>query len=392
MNNKDTHKIVTQYTKKQLQLVAMYTGKETQVVTAKLSIALLVVVNRLVWNIFLYPPVVLHILHKTGNHLADKCATSVKSYLETPLVVFLTYQFRYAATLSGATSVFCSGSSCLFPAHNCDLVTCVCKMGTAWRTLDTDGVTAPWDGGLYRDADKSLARPGKKQANVPVRMAWISFGALPWRGTAWRPLGTDGVTAQWDGGLYRGADKSLAGPGKKQANVSVRMAWISFGALPCRGTAWRPLGTDGVTAPWDGGLYRDADKSLARPGKKQANVPVRMAWISFGALPCRGTAWRPLGRNGVTAQWDGGLYRGVDKSLAQPGRKKLMFVSEWREFPSSPCLAGKIKLDDISRLDVVEIARVPTCFRACFRLGRAKDFFAPQYSTASLYCLRTYVN
>jgi len=35
--------------------------------------------------------------------------------------------------------------------------------------------------------------------------------------------------------VYRGADKSLAQPGRKQANVSVRMAWISFGALPCGG-------------------------------------------------------------------------------------------------------------------------------------------------------------
>jgi len=34
--------------------------------------------------------------------------------------------------------------------------------------------------------------------------------------------------------LYRGADKSLARPGRKQANVSVRMECISFGALPCR--------------------------------------------------------------------------------------------------------------------------------------------------------------
>jgi len=33
---------------------------------------------------------------------------------------------------------------------------------------------------------------------------------------------------------YRGADKSLARPGRKQAIVSVRMVWISFGALPCR--------------------------------------------------------------------------------------------------------------------------------------------------------------
>ena len=30
-----------------------------------------------------------------------------------------------------------------------------------------------------------------------------------------------------------------------------------------------------------------ADKSLARPGRKQANVSVRMACISFDALPCR---------------------------------------------------------------------------------------------------------
>jgi len=33
---------------------------------------------------------------------------------------------------------------------------------------------------------------------------------------------------------YRGADKSLARPGRKQVNVSVRMACISFRALPCR--------------------------------------------------------------------------------------------------------------------------------------------------------------
>ena len=37
-----------------------------------------------------------------------------------------------------------------------------------------------------------------------------------------------------------------------------------------------------------------------------------------------------------------------------------MFLSEWREFPSAPCLARK-NLDS-SRLDVVEIARVPDMF------------------------------
>jgi hypothetical protein len=35
-----------------------------------------------------------------------------------------------------------------------------------------------------------------------------------------------------------------------------------------------------------------------------------------------------------------------------------MFLSEWREFPSAPCLAGERKPDDSSLLDVVEIARV----------------------------------
>ena len=32
-----------------------------------------------------------------------------------------------------------------------------------------------------------------------------------------------------------------------------------------------------------------------------------------------------------------------------------MFMSEWLEFPSAPCLARKKILDDSSRLDVVEM-------------------------------------
>ena len=60
------------------------------------------------------------------------------------------------------------------------------------------------------------------------------------------------------------------------------------------------------------------------------------------------------------------LYRGADKSLARPGKKKLMFPSEWREFPSAPWLAGKNKLDDNSRLDVVEIARFPDMLPSLF--------------------------
>jgi len=53
------------------------------------------------------------------------------------------------------------------------------------------------------------------------------------------------------------------------------------------------------------------------------------------------------------------LYTGVLIS-PQPdeGGKKLMFLSEWREFPSALCLAEK-KIDFSSRLDVVEIVRGP---------------------------------
>jgi len=72
--------------------------------------------------------------------------------------------------------------------------------------------------------------------------------------------------------------------------------------------------------------YRGADKSLARPGRKQANVSVRMAWISFGALP-----WRE--RNLMLARF----------SILLKSRASL------------------------------------TCFRACFLPGRAKDLSAPRY-------------
>jgi len=60
-------------------------------------------------------------------------------------------------------------------------------------------------------------------------------------------------------------------------------------------------------------IYMGADKSLARPGREQVSVSVRMVWISFGALPCT-----------------------------------------------------KKKLDDNSRLNVVEIARVPDMLPSLF--------------------------
>jgi len=42
--------------------------------------------------------------------------------------------------------------------------------------------------------------------------------------------------------------------------------------------------------------------------------------------------------------YDQYMYRGADKSLARAGRKQVMFLSEWPEFPSAPCLAWKENL------------------------------------------------
>ena len=80
----------------------------------------------------------------------------------------------------------------------------------------------------------------------------------------------------------------------------------------------RPVHSPLSTCAPDGHLqppiqYRGADKSLARPGRKHSNVSVRMARISVGALPRR-----------------------------------------------------EIKLDDSSRLDVVEITCVPDMLPSLF--------------------------
>jgi len=69
-----------------------------------------------------------------------------------------------------------------------------------------------------------------------------------------------------------------------------------------------------------------ADKSLVLPGRKQANISVRMTWIFFGVLPCR--------------------------------KKKLM----------------------TARVSILLKSRASlTCFRVCFFPGRAKDLSAPLY-------------
>jgi len=55
-----------------------------------------------------------------------------------------------------------------------------------------------------------------------------------------------------------------------------------------------------------------------------------------------------------------------------------MFISEWREFPSAPCLAGKSLMT--TRVSMLLKSRTSrTCFRACFLRGRTKDFSGPRY-------------
>ena len=56
-----------------------------------------------------------------------------------------------------------------------------------------------------------------------------------------------------------------------------------------------------------------------------------------------------------------------------------MFPSEWREFPTAPCLAGE-KILITARVSMLLKSRASlTWFRACFLPGRAKDLSAPRY-------------
>jgi len=70
-------------------------------------------------------------------------------------------------------------------------------------------------------------------------------------------------------------------------------------------------------------------------------------------------------------------YRDADKSLARPGRKQANICQNCLNLLRCLALQEK-KLDDNSCLDFVEILRVPDVLRACFLPGRAKDLSAPR--------------
>jgi len=58
---------------------------------------------------------------------------------------------------------------------------------------------------------------------------------------------------------------------------------------------------------------------------------------------------------------------------------KLIFLSEWREFPSASCRAGKKNLMTAHVSMLLKSLASLTRFRACFIPGRAKDLSAPRY-------------
>jgi hypothetical protein len=56
-----------------------------------------------------------------------------------------------------------------------------------------------------------------------------------------------------------------------------------------------------------------------------------------------------------------------------------MFLSEWREYPSTSCLEKKKKLMTAHVSMLLKSRASLTCFRTCFLPGRAKDLSAPRY-------------
>ena len=56
-----------------------------------------------------------------------------------------------------------------------------------------------------------------------------------------------------------------------------------------------------------------------------------------------------------------------------------MFLSEWHEFPSAPCLAGEKNLMTARIPMSLKLCASLTCFRACFLAGQTKELSARWY-------------
>ena len=84
-------------------------------------------------------------------------------------------------------------------------------------------------------------------------------------------------------------------------------------------------------------MYRGADEFLARPRRKQASACVRMAWISFGPLPCRkkknlipACASILLKSRASLTSFQACFLPGRAKDLSAPGMFAVLFdVAKW---------------------------------------------------------------
>ena len=107
--------------------------------------------------------------------------------------------------------------------------------------------------------------------------------------------------------IYRGADKSLARPRMKQANVSFKTTWISFGALPCRKKKnWWQLAS---RICWN----------CARPDMVPSLFP---SWSGYGLIST------PVHNTSICSV--GILYSGMQCHYSKTFRKKLFAVRKSR--------------------------------------------------------------
>ena len=78
-------------------------------------------------------------------------------------------------------------------------------------------------------------------------------------------------------------------------------------------------------------LYRGADKSLAWPGRKQAKCFCQNGVNFLRRLALQEEKLDDSSRLDVVQMCD--IIQSADKSLARSGRKHDKYLSEWREFP-----------------------------------------------------------
>ena len=179
----------------------------------------------------------------------------------------------------------------------------------------------------------------------------ISFFSRNW---LWKNRGPSSVACH-----YRGADKSLARPGRKQADVSVRMTWISFGTLPCRKKkldSWRlnvvEIARVSNTLPslflsWSGqGLIStpvlDAVSSLSLPLRRnrlteylRSGRPPRlfgraaMRRFAFSWTRCALLAWKFQGTAFCNTYFSGGYFPHVCYLLNSRGQQRLCLSTKY---------------------------------------------------------------